>query len=64
MALLGYHSDLIAAALGHVRRDITSRHYIRTTREPEVRTALEAWSRRLQGIITGEPAGKVIPLRA
>ena len=63
LALLGYHSDLIAQVLGHTVPGTTARHYIRTTRENEVRAALEAWARRLHAIVAGKTAPKVVELR-
>ena len=38
--------------------------YDRHSYDPEKRQALDAWAQRLEAIVTGQPAAKVIPLRA
>jgi integrase len=64
MAAIGVDRWTIARLLGHADATVTGKVYERHDRQPEVRQAVEKWSRRLNQIVTGEGAAKVIPLRA
>jgi integrase len=61
---LGINLQVIEAVLGHVggSRSGIVKVYQRHSFDPEKRTALEAWARELERIISGTPA-KVLPLR-
>ena len=48
---------------GHTPAGITQKVYDLFSYLPEKSSALEAWGRRLKGIVTGEEPGKVIQLR-
>src|SRR5262249_13843874 len=60
---LGGSREAIRRVLNHRERDVTA-VYERAKRLREMRQALDAWARRLQQIITGETAPKVVPLHA
>jgi integrase len=59
MARLGVDRVVIAAVLNHVDPSVTA-VYDRHAREPEMRSALEAWGRRLSQIIDPTPV-EVVP---
>jgi integrase len=51
MAELGIPGSTIGQVLGHTERGITARHYLRYDYGNEKRLALEAWGRKLAGIV-------------
>jgi integrase len=57
LARLGVDRVVIAAILNHADPSVTA-IYDRHTREPEMRAAMDAWSRRLEQIIGGRKAGR------
>jgi integrase len=63
LAAAGIPGEDVSAILGHVRTDITGRHYDQYARANEKRRALERWARILSSIIAPAPAGVVVPLR-
>jgi integrase len=65
LSAAGVRPEDVAAVLGHVRRDVTGRHYDVYDRVAEKRAALERWGAILSGILNPQPgAAEVIPLRA
>ena len=65
IAALCFPQFVVARVLNHAPGDVTGVHYNKYTYTAEKRTALEAWSRRLQAIFTGQPApAKVVPLHS
>jgi integrase len=61
MASMGFMDEIIDAVLNHVKQGII-RTYNRHGYDKEKQQALEAWERKLNGIITGTES-KVIPMR-
>jgi len=56
--------DIIEACLGHAVGDRIARTYNLATYPQQVRAALELWSDRVMGLVTGERKPmKVLPLR-
>ena len=64
LAAAGVPSEDVAAILGHVRADVTGRHYDHYDRADEKRRALKRWARILASIIEPSPASKVVSLRS
>ena len=65
VAALKFPRFIVARLLNHVQRDVTGMHYDKYEYMDEKRAALEAWARRLQQIVSGEPGdGKVVELAA
>ena len=62
MAGIGIPRLTISKVLNHSEGGAT-KIYDRHTYDAEKRQALEAWSRKLESIITGQPAGKVVNLQ-
>ena len=63
MTALGIPRLTVKKILNHVDRDVTG-IYDRHSYDPEKRTALEAWGRRVQEIVSGESrGGAVVPFR-
>ena len=61
MGRAGISRDVIGYILNHAESGVT-RVYDRASRDPEKRTALEAWARRLTAILADEqPASNVAP---
>jgi len=58
---MGYMDEIIDAVLNHVKTGIIAT-YNRHKYDKEKQQALEAWDRKLTSIVTGEAAGKVIPM--
>jgi integrase len=58
---LGINRLIVSKILNHVERGVTA-VYDRHGYDDEKRMALDAWSRKLGGIINGESGAKVIPL--
>ena len=61
MTELGIPRLVVSKILNHADPSVTG-IYDRYQYGPEKRSALEAWGRRLQGIIEGRPADNVVPL--
>jgi integrase len=59
---LGFADEIIDAVLNHRKRGVIA-IYNRNKYDSEKRLALEAWARKLHGIIIGTETAKVIPLR-
>jgi len=53
---------IIGKVLNHVDQSVTSRYDLHKY-DSEKRQALETWGRKLESIITGQPAGKIVELR-
>jgi integrase len=65
MARLGISREDRKAVLAHVEDDVMARHYDAYDRLREKRIALEAWTRHVQGLLSGQtPTGAVIPFRS
>ena len=60
---LGVSRLVVSKILNHVETGVT-KVYDRASYDREKRAALDAWGRRLEAIVSGTPAAKVIPLRA
>jgi hypothetical protein len=63
MTGMGISRLTVKKILNHVERDVTA-IYDRHSYDPEKRTALEAWGRRLEAIVsgaTGEGSVTVVP---
>ena len=52
LASIGTSGEDVSAVLGHVRSDVTGRHYDKYDRLNEKRRALEAWENALRSIIS------------
>ena len=63
MAKLGVGVDIIGRVLNHSSGRGVTGIYDRHSYLPEKRRALDGWGRRLEEIVGGEPAGKVVELR-
>jgi len=63
LAAAGVPGEDVAAILGHVRTDVTGRHYDHYRRADEKRRALDRWARILKSIIEPAPASVVVALR-
>jgi len=64
LAAAGVPREDVSAILGHVRADVTGRHYDHYDRANEKRRALERWARLLASIIApAAVSGAVVPLR-
>jgi integrase len=63
LAAAGVPGEDVSAILGHVRADVTGRHYDHYDRANEKRRALERWARILASIIEPTPASIVVALR-
>jgi integrase len=63
LAAAGVPGEDVAAILGHVRADVTGKHYDMYRRADEKRRALDRWSRILKSIVEPAPAGVVVALR-
>jgi len=63
MAAMGVPRLVIGRILNHVEPGVT-KVYDRHSYDPEKRQALEAWARKLESIVSGQPLPKVVPLRA
>ena len=65
IAALGFPRFVVARLLNHAQSDVTGAVYDKYEYLPEKATALEAWARRLQQIISDEPEdSKVVELVA
>jgi integrase len=53
----------VAAVLGHIRTDVTGRHYDQYARTKEKAAALARWSSELSAILGPPPEGNVVTLR-
>ena len=66
MAEMGVALDLVAAIVGHESggKDTRTlvRHYVRTDLVERKTHALKLWDERVQAIVTGEEAAKVVRL--
>lgn len=62
MSELGFMDEIIDAILNHAKQGIIAT-YNRNKYDAEKQQALEAWERRLIGIITGTDSAKVIPIK-
>lgn len=63
LAAAGVPGEDVAAILGHIRSDVTGKHYDQYRRADEKRRALDRWSRLLLAIISGTAAPNVVALR-
>jgi integrase len=63
MRSLGIDRLVVSKILNHAEGGITKR-YDRYAADPEQTAAMERWANKLREIISGEPAGKIIQLRA
>ena len=63
MASLGVPAEDVAAALNHVRADVTGKHYDQYARAREKRIALNTWAAALAHILDPAQAGEVVPIR-
>jgi hypothetical protein len=67
LAEMGIPLGLVAAVIGHEAGSRETRtlvrHYVRTDHIERKVQALRAWDERLQHILTGREAGKVVRLR-
>jgi integrase len=63
LAAAGVPGEDVSAILGHVRTDITGRHYDQYARAAEKRRALDRWSRLLSAIVSGKAVPNVVALR-
>lgn len=61
LASLGFGDEVIDAVLGHVKQGVVA-VYNRHNYDGEKRSALEAWERKLNSLLTGEESN-VIPIR-
>jgi integrase len=64
LAAAGVPGEDVSAILGHVRTDVTGKHYDMYRRADEKRRALDRWSRILKSIIEPTPASVVVVLRS
>jgi integrase len=64
MAASGVSTDVVGRILGHADQSVTTRHYAKASYATEMRRALELLARKLDAVLTGETASKVVPLRA
>ncbi|WP_306532613.1 site-specific integrase [Geobacter sp.] len=62
MAQMGYMDEVIDALLNHAKQGVI-RVYNLHKYDVEKQKALEAWSRKLTGIVTGKDSGKVVSIR-
>ena len=62
MTGMGIPRLVVGKIHNHTDRDITG-VYDRHSYDQEKRRALDAWGRRLEEILSGEKAQKVVPLR-
>lgn len=63
LSALGTPSEDIAAVLGHVRGDVTSKHYDTHQRANEKRQALTRWSATLAAIMKPPAGANVVALK-
>jgi integrase len=65
MTGMGISRLTVKKILNHAERDVTAIYDDRHSYDPEKRTALEAWGRRLDAIVTGAAGkGHVVALSA
>ncbi len=62
LAEMGTAPHVVQRVLNHVQTGITGRVYDHHSYAPELATALEAWGRKLEGILCGDTTNKAIPL--
>ena len=62
LAEIGITPDIAELVIGHVKRGVVA-IYDRHAYGQQIRMALEAWERRLLGIVHGEQPGNVVELR-
>lgn len=62
MAQMGYMDEVIDAVLNHTKQGVI-RVYNLHKYDIEKQKALEAWTRKLTGIVTGKDSGKVVSIR-
>ena len=53
---------VVSKILNHVPKGITEQVYVKHTFDDEKRVALDAWGRRLESIVTGQPESNVVQL--
>jgi integrase len=63
LAAAGVPGEDVAAVLGHVRTDVTGRHYDQYARATEKATALTRWSAELSAISRPPPKDNIVMLR-
>ena len=63
LAAAGVPGEDVAAVLGHVRTDVTGRHYDQYTRAKEKATALAHWGAELSATLRPHPGDNVVTLR-
>lgn len=59
-----FNNENIARILNHTLPGVTQKIYNQYSYDDEKREILEAWARKLESIISGEPAGKIVALHA
>jgi integrase len=62
MSEMGISRFIVKRVLNHVERDVTD-IYDRYAYLAEERHAIEAWARRIEQVVAGEPLGNVLPFR-
>ena len=56
LGALGVDRFIIKRVLNHAEADVTGQVYDKFSYEPQKRVALERWGRKVQAIVSGEPA--------
>ena len=62
MAEMGTMGEVIDAILNHAKQGVI-KVYNQYRYDKEKQTALETWERKLNSIVTGESAGKVVSMQ-
>ena len=60
MSSLGIVREDRMAVLDHSQNDVHAQHYDRFDRLPQKRVAVEAWARKLEGLLSGSPASACV----
>jgi integrase len=63
MGDMGVEDGVISRLLKHTPTTVTGRHYDQSGRDEQKRAAILRWERKLNEIVTGEPAPKVVAIR-
>lgn len=63
LSSMGVPRDTISRVLGHAEAGSVTAGYVRHGYDAEKQRAMTAWARRLEAIVTGTGAGKVVALR-
>lgn len=62
LGALGFSIEIIAAILNHKPRTVTGIHYAMYQHATEKQTAIEAWERKINAIVSGKKSDNVIPM--